>query len=209
MKIIKDLLIENPRNNPQVLQTPKKICIHYSGVVRARARDLLSSFHNVARGDNMNPNHFTSCHYIVDYLDEIVYKPIEDHFIAYAASGNNQGVIHIEVCYDDESGEFSDNAITVLSKLVPQLMEQYNIPASKVVRHYDLTGKFCPMYYAGAKGTLQNRRWEVLHSQITTRKKNLFRIQVGAFENYENAKAFLKTVKVDFPDAFIVGVNNE
>ena len=55
---------------------------------------------------------------------------------------------------------------TALRKLVQYLMSKYKIPANKVLRHYDLTGKRCPAYYA------DETRWAALHEYITAPEVN-------------------------------------
>ena len=40
-------------------------------------------------------------------------------------------------------------------------MDEYNVPASRVVRHFDVTGKHCPNGYVSAKA------WKNLHSRLT------------------------------------------
>lgn len=74
----------------------------------------------------------------------------------------NQRSIGIEVC---SAGEFTKAEIERLTWLVQYLMDKYDIPASRVIRHYDVTGKKCPAYYVNAS------RWATLHKTITTKKK--------------------------------------
>ena len=71
----------------------------------------------------------------------------------------NQRSIGIEVC---SAGVFTEAEIERLTWLVQHLMKKYNIPASRVIRHYDVTGKKCPAYY------VDNTRWKELHARITS-----------------------------------------
>ena len=59
------------------------------------------------------------------------------------------------------TGVFSSAAVKALSELVPYLMKRYNITAAGVVRHFDLTGKHCPLYY------VDSARWAKLKAAIT------------------------------------------
>ena len=84
-------------------------------------------------------------------FDNVILNGVWDNGIitaGYAASGHNDGTLHIEVCYKQNSGEFEQASKTALRELVQYLMKKYSIPANKVLRHYDLTGKRCPAYYA-------------------------------------------------------------
>lgn len=79
-----------------------------------------------------------------------------------AASRNgcyNSNSVGIEVC-ERADGTFSDKEIQTLSWLVNDLMKRYDIPASRVVRHRDVTGKSCPWYYSN------DARWQELKSRI-------------------------------------------
>ena len=71
----------------------------------------------------------------------------------------NSNSVGIEVC-EQENGKFSNAEIANLQWLVSSLMERYNIPASRVVRHHDVTGKQCPWYYS------DDSKWAELKSQI-------------------------------------------
>ena len=59
------------------------------------------------------------------------------------------------------TGVFSSAAVKALSELVPYLMKRYNITAAGVVRHFDLTGKRCPLYY------VDSARWAKLKAAVT------------------------------------------
>lgn len=52
-----------------------------------------------------------------------------------------------------------------LNKLVTWLMGQHDVPASRVVRHYDASRKLCPAPYCGTKA--KNERWTKLRKKIT------------------------------------------
>lgn len=118
---------------------------------------------------------------------------------------NNKFEIGIEVCYKQTSGEFEQASKAALRELVQELMAKYNIPADRVVRHYDLTGKRCPYFY------VDETRWAALHEYITApdvKPKTLYRVQVGAFSSRDNAENYMKKVKAAGFNAFIVEVQN-
>jgi N-acetylmuramoyl-L-alanine amidase CwlA len=204
MTITDKLIKVNEYNRPGTAQTPAKICVHYTGDPGATAAQLAAFYGNVAAGVFKDkPNSWTSAQYVIGMQGEIL-RIIPDDEIAYAASGKNNGVIHIEVCHADSTGNFSEESIVALEELVRSLMSKYNISTENVVRHYDLTGKRCPAYY------VDSTRWAALHERITTSQTTdgkLYRVQVGAFKNKTNAESYMQSVKKAGFNAFIVEVN--
>lgn len=200
MKIKNSFIPINPYNRPGKASKPVRICIHYTGDVGAGADSLAQFYSNVASGMfSDKPWNWTSTQYIVG-LDGEVIRIVPDNEVSYAASGNNNGTIHIEVCYKQPSGEFEQASNDALRELVLSLMQKYNISADKVVRHYDLTGKLCPYYY------IDSMRWAAQHKYITTpehKPATLYRVQVGAFSSKAKANAFLKSLKKAGFDGFI------
>ena len=203
MKIIKDLLKANPYNFPGLVYDPIRIVIHYTGDYGASAERLSLFFNNVSKGyfKDAKKQINTSCNYIVGYDGTIIQKA-EDNQMTYSVCEFNPGSIAIEVCYNSKDGKFTDEAIQALSELVPMLQRKYNIDNKNVVRHYDLTGKLCPYYY------VESKRWSELKEKITLKnnedEKILYRVQVGAFKNKENAENYLKQLKEKGFNGFIV-----
>ena len=76
----------------------------------------------------------------------------------------NYNSIGIEVV--SAGAEYTTAQKEALRKLVRALMDDFNIPASRVVRHYDASRKTCPAPYAGS--TAKNKKWNELHKYITS-----------------------------------------
>ena len=78
----------------------------------------------------------------------------------------NQNSIGIELCCKKKNGRIvpTEEAISTAIPLVQWLMKKYNIPASHVIRHFDVTGKCCPNGYIPAK------EWKKLHARLTKLK---------------------------------------
>ncbi|MBP0982739.1 MAG: N-acetylmuramoyl-L-alanine amidase [Oscillospiraceae bacterium] len=205
MKIIDKIISKNRYNRIGLASTPKRICVHYTGQAGTGADRLALYYANVAAGMFPDkPNSWTSTQYIVGLNGEVV-RIVPDNEISYAASGHNDGTLHIEVCYKQNNGEFEQASKTALRELVQYLMKKYSIPANKVLRHYDLTGKRCPAYY------VDETRWAALHEYITApeaKSDTLYRVQVGAFSSKSNAEAYMDKVKAAGFGAFIVEVKN-
>ncbi len=67
----------------------------------------------------------------------------------------NSNSIGIELCVrnrgskaaDSRDWYFEDATVKAAIQLTKELMEKYGVPADRVVRHYDVTGKICPNPY--------------------------------------------------------------
>ena len=173
MKITDKLIPRGKYNRPGTKSEPKRVCVHYTGDLGASAERLALFFCT-------NVNAQTSSQYVVGTDGEVI-RCVPDDEIAYGASGNNAGTIHIEVCYKQTDGRFEEASVKALNELVLYLMARYHIAAKDVVRHYDLTGKRCPAYYVDAA------RWQELQERITSKptasapapaEKKLYRVQV-------------------------------
>lgn len=100
-----------------------------------------------------------SAHYFVDD-GYVVWQSVPEEDTAWHA-GNwavNQRSIGIEVC---TARAYTEAETERLAWLVQRLMDKHGIPASRVIRHYDVTGKRCPAHYVDAA------RWAALHARIT------------------------------------------
>ena len=105
-----------------------------------------------------NTNYFkeyrgSSAHYFVD--ENNIYQSVEDKNIAWHCGANkykhsycrNTNSLGIELCSrKDSNGKyyFKDKTVENAVELVKMLMTKYNVPATNVIRHYDVTGKNCP-----------------------------------------------------------------
>lgn len=72
----------------------------------------------------------------------------------------NANSIGIELCDDVKNGVIYPSAKTIENAiaLTKDLMAKFNIPASNVIRHYDVTGKICPAYWCGSAE--KNNKWK-------------------------------------------------
>ena len=198
MNIIDKIIPVNIYNRPKGTYVPKKICIHWTANPASGANNAAAYQMNVAKGvfKNYDPSYWTSSQYVIGINGEII-QCVPDDGYACAASNNNKGVIHIEVCIADIAGEFSAAAIKSLSELVPYLMKKYNIPKNNVVRHYDLTGKECPKYY------VNQTRWNKLKATIigasdTTESSSNEKV-VKCTKKYKAiSNARIRTIKSEF-----------
>lgn len=98
-----------------------------------------------------------SAHYFVD--ESAVWQSVPDESIAWHCGGGLQGAgghtyygkcknansIGVEICMLDKQGRLRQGSIDNAAKLVRELMDKYGVPADRVIRHYDVTGKNCPV----------------------------------------------------------------
>ena len=128
----------NPSRSGLKLDGVNNIVVHYVGNPGTTAEQN-RSFYN-----QMDSN--VSSHFVVGIDGHVIMCLPLDEYSA-ASNHRNHDTISIEVCHEDTTGEFSDEAYDSLVKLVDWLMERYNLEPEDVIRHYDVTGKMCPLYY--------------------------------------------------------------
>jgi len=132
---------------------PKGITAHYVGNPGSSAEANRGWFENGAGGAR------ASAHYIIGLNGEILRLIPENERAMHAgksygaawditAPTNNASYIGIECCHPDASGKFNDNTYAALIELCADICARYGFdPLKSVVRHYDITGKICPLYY--------------------------------------------------------------
>lgn len=136
----------------QLLQ-PKGIVVHYVGNPGSSAESNRNWFENGAGGA------YTSAHYIIGLTGEILRLIPENERAQHAgksyasmydamAKSNNGTYIGIECCHPDAGGQFNEKTTEALVEICTEICRQYAFnPASDVKRHFDVTGKMCPLYY--------------------------------------------------------------
>lgn len=87
-----------------------------------------------------------SSHFIIGLEGEIV-QCIPTNEVAYASNERNYDTISIECCHPDETGKFDEKTYQSLVHLTAWLCGKFNLKPKDVMRHYDITGKLCPLYY--------------------------------------------------------------
>lgn len=134
----------------------------------------------------------TSAHYFVD-SDSITLTVPED-CIAYHcgaktykhAKCRNANSIGIELCDDVKNGTIYPSAKTIQNaiELTNSLIEKYKIPTKNVIRHYDVTGKLCPIYWVDNL-KWKNEFWNKLKGGDDMTKDDVIKI----IQEYEAEKA--------------------
>lgn len=140
-----DLLPVNEWSRPGTpLEEIRGVVIHYVGNPGTTAQANRNYFASLASGEEGT---YASSHFIVGLEGEVIQCiPLTE--IAYASNTRNQDTIAIEVCHGDETGEFSDVTYWRVVELTAWLCHTFHLdPEEDVIRHYDVTGKLCPLYY--------------------------------------------------------------
>lgn len=134
-----------------------------------------------------------SAHYFVDDGD-IVWRCVRDTDTAWAVgeaqSRNgcyNTNSVSIEVC-ETAGGWFTDKEVATLSALVQGLMKLYGIPAERVCRHHDVTGKNCPWYYSDDTKWAELKKRILEGDMLTKEDANA----IWAFDNWGDQEGALK-----------------
>ena len=80
-------------------------------------------------------------------LEGEVIQCIPSTEMSYASNDRNVDTLSIECCHMDETGQFTQETYDSLVELTAWLCGKFNLPVEDVIRHYDVTGKECPIYY--------------------------------------------------------------
>lgn len=138
-----ELLTVNEYSRPGIaLDKVNGIVIHYT------ANPGSSAIANRDYFEGLKDSHATkaSSHFIVGLQGEIV-QCIPTAEIAYASNDRNSDTLSIECCYENEDGSFNQATYDSVIQLTAWLCQKFNLTSEDVIRHYDVTGKMCPIYY--------------------------------------------------------------
>lgn len=151
----------------------KYIVVHYTANDGDTAYNNTVYFKNTYRA--------ASAHYFVD--ENEIWRCVEDENVAWHCGGGKQGTngatyygictntnsIGVEMCSDKKNNQYviTDDTVEKTVNLVKYLMKKYNVPASNVIRHYDVTGKSCPHPWV-VNETLWNNFKKKLGVTVTT-----------------------------------------
>lgn len=219
-------------NTTSYLNRPiKYIVVHYTAGSTSKAGSALNTAVMFS-----NPSVYASADYIVDDETIVQFNPdVRNRFCwhcgdnknmfsmggKYYGKCTNANSIGIELCSTNSNWQasdfanskkwsFTDKVVTNAAELVKYLMQTYNIPIENVIRHYDVTGKFCPGIIGWNEDSGNAKKWEQFKARLTgtttaTTTANLtkaddiiYRVrksandaksQIGAYKNLDSAKA--------------------
>lgn len=130
--------VDGESRRGEKLEGVSDIAVHYVGNPGSSAMGNRNYFDG--------PDSTTSSHFIVGLDGEVLLcVPLDEK--SSATNHRNRDTISVEVCHPDETGEFSFKTRESLIKLLAFLCEKYDLTEENLIRHYDVTGKLCPLYY--------------------------------------------------------------
>ena len=140
------------------LEDINAVVIHYVGNPGTTARANRNYFASLSSGKEGT---YASSHFVVGLEGEVVQcVPLTE--VAYASNTRNGDTVSIEVCHPDETGEFSPVTYGRCVELAAWLCREFKLdPETDVIRHYDVTGKECPLYYVE-----HPEAWEQLKADV-------------------------------------------
>lgn len=147
MQIQQMLLTPNKYSRPQIpLEKVEKIAVHYVGNPGSTAIANRNYFENQKNGGR-----YVSSHLIVGLSGEII-QCIPFTELSYCTNQANGYSISIECCHPDSTGKFTAATEKSLAELCAYLCGKFGLdPLNDIIRHYDVTGKQCPLYWSPTK----------------------------------------------------------
>lgn len=141
--ITQQFLPVNPYSRPGTpLKKINGLVVHYVGNPGSTGWNNWHYFEGLAESHERK----AGSHFIIG-LDGTVIQCVPLNELTYCSNSRNKDTISIECCHKREDGKFEDETYESLVKLCRWLMERYDLDAEDVIRHYDVTGKLCPLYF--------------------------------------------------------------
>lgn len=176
MRITDALLTPNKYSRPQIpLKSVKKVVLHYVGNPKSSAMANRNYFENQKSGGR-----YVSSHYIIGLEGEIL-RCIPESEVAYCSNSANTYSISIECCHPDATGKFTDATMASAAELCAYLLKKYGLSIDDLIRHYDVTGKQCPLWFVPTKyqsEAVANARWAGFKALVSQKMGNEFLIRV-------------------------------
>ncbi|MGN0598929.1 MAG: N-acetylmuramoyl-L-alanine amidase family protein [Oscillospiraceae bacterium] len=167
MKIQQMFLTPNKYSRPQIkLEKVKKIAVHYTGDPGASAINVRNYFEGLKDSGSRS----VSSHFVIGLSGEIIQCIPLDEW-SYCTNQANRYSISIECCHADAvCGKFTAATEKSLAELCAFLCEKFKLdPMKDIIRHYDVTGKQCPLYWAPTKyqpASVANARFEAFKNRV-------------------------------------------
>ncbi len=138
-----EYLTPNPYSRPQTnLKQVKSIVVHYTANPGTSAENNRNYFNGLAETHKT----YASSHFVVGLEGEIIQcLPLTEQ--SYASNDRNDDTISIECCHPDATGKFNKSTYNALVNLVAGLCMEFNLEKEDIIRHYDVSGKKCPLYF--------------------------------------------------------------
>lgn len=151
------LLTPNKYSRPQIpLKKVNSVVVHYTANPGTTGKANRDYFENL----RINKTTSASSHFIIGLEGEIIQCiPLDE--ISYASNDRNLDTISIECCHPDETGKFNKKTYESLVTLLSWICTEYRLKTDDIIRHYDVSGKLCPLYYVDNEDA-----WEKLKADV-------------------------------------------
>ena len=124
------------------LEAVNDIVIHYVGNPGTTAQQNHDFYDQ--------PTTTVSSHFLIGLDGEIIQCiPLDEK--SSASNDRNIDTLSIEVCHPDETGKFEPEPVDGSPGEAPTPGSTTGIGRDQVIRHYDITGKLCPLYFVEHK----------------------------------------------------------
>lgn len=151
------------------LNSVKGVVVHYVGVPYQKLEQTVRYFESLKEGTN---GIYASAHYVIG-TDGNGIHCIPDNEVAYHCGAKeykkgiveklsaypNYTTIGIEMCHTDKG--FTEETLETASKLVAQLLTEHDLTINDIYRHFDITGKICPLFFVE-----DEEQWENFKKRI-------------------------------------------
>ena len=135
----------------------------------------------------------TSAHYFVD--ERQIVASVPEEAVAWHCGGavyrhpncRNSNAIGVELCSIKEDGvyRFRPETVENAARLAAMLMEKYDLPPERLLRHFDVTGKNCPAPMVGQNAS----QWEEFRKKEAEMEQKLFNRRMEAYLQTQAEKA--------------------
>lgn len=167
MQIQQMFLTPNKYSRPQIkLEKVTKIAVHYTGDPGASAINERNYFEGLKDSGARS----VSSHFVIGLSGEVIQCIPLDEW-SYCTNQANGYSISIECCHADAiCGKFTAATEQSLAELCAYLCDLYKLdPLDDIIRHYDVTGKQCPLYWSPTKyqsASVANARFEAFKNRV-------------------------------------------
>ncbi|MDO4321543.1 MAG: peptidoglycan recognition family protein [Lachnospiraceae bacterium] len=157
--IDEQLLTINEYSRPgDKVDAVENVVIHYLGNPKTTAQQNHDYFESLKDLQNVS----MSANFVVGIEGEII-ECVPPGEIAYASNSMNHLSISIENCHLDDSGRFTEETYESCVHLTAYLVAEYGLKRENIIRHYDVTGKECPLYYVEHEDKWEKFRDDVMN----------------------------------------------
>ena len=161
--VTSDLLPVNEYSRPgDSLPVVRGIVVHYVGNPGTTAQQNRNYFALLADTHDTS----ASSHFVIGLEGEVI-QCIPMNEIAYCSNDRNEDTLSIECCHPGEDGSFNQATYDSLIRLLRTLCDLYDLDRDDIIRHYDVTGKKCPLYYVDHPDAWEQLKDDVFNPNVS------------------------------------------